>query len=271
MNLAYSQKAEFKIMSFNIRCGQCDNNNVNNWTGRKALVTDVITNYTPDLVGFQEMIGEQKEFISQQFPNLGFYGSGRDQDRNGEGCYIFYNKNRFEVDSANSGTFWFSSTPDVPGTTDMGDIYKRICTYVRLKDKTDGKYFYHCNTHITYIDTLQGKYLDFLVAQLTKRLTQPDPVVLTGDFNADENNAVVKKFMNYNGAFKFSDTYRMLHPDGEAGTFHAFTGKPTEGKIDYIFINANLMKPIEAEIIRYNKNGLYPTDHFIIYSKLQYQ
>jgi endonuclease/exonuclease/phosphatase family metal-dependent hydrolase len=264
----FAQQADMKVMTFNIRCGMCDDNTRNNWNDRKPLVADVIGQYKPDLIGFQELIPAQRGYISSQFPQYGYFGVGREQDGGGEGCAIFYNTSRFDLDSTNSGTFWFSTTPDVPGSSDMGDIFSRICTYVHFKDKTTGKYFYHCNTHITYIDSLQEKYLDFMISELGKRLKHDDPILITGDFNADEHLPVMSKFKNFGGKFRLSDTYRMVHPDGSAGTFHGFTGKDDGKKIDFIFVQENKFGTKYSEIIKYTKNKLYPTDHFVLVSDI---
>ncbi len=84
-------------------------------------------------------------------PEYAVYGSGREADREGEGCYIFYKRALFSIDSTTSATKWYSTTPDVAGSGDMGDLYKRIITYAHLKMLSSGDKFYFFNTHLTYL------------------------------------------------------------------------------------------------------------------------
>ena len=116
-------------MTYNIRCGLCDDNNSNNWDSRKDLLLSVIKKNNPDILGLQEVIPLQLTFLKINLPDYNYFGKGRAADGTDEGCYIFYKKKLFVIDSVNSGTKWYSSTPDIPGSNDMGDLYKRIITF----------------------------------------------------------------------------------------------------------------------------------------------
>jgi endonuclease/exonuclease/phosphatase family metal-dependent hydrolase len=59
------------------------------------------------------------------------------------------------------------------------------------------------------------------------------------------------------------DTFREVHPDAtDVGTYHGFKS-PGVGKIDYIFVSPGV-KTLSADIIRTQRDGRYPTDHFPI-------
>jgi endonuclease/exonuclease/phosphatase family metal-dependent hydrolase len=96
------------------------------------------------------------------------------------------------------------------------------------------------------------------------------PIVVTGDLNCGEQSPTIQ-FMQgkpmtldekeWNPPYKLTDTFRATNPDAtDVGTFHAFN-RPGRDKIDYIFVSESL-KTISAEIIRTQRDGRYPSDHF---------
>src|SRR5205085_12184470 len=60
------------------------------------------------------------------------------------------------------------------------------------------------------------------------------PVIVTGDFNAGEENPAVRAMASE----AFRDTWRVQYPaDSVAGTFNAFRHDSTGQKIDFIFVD----------------------------------
>jgi endonuclease/exonuclease/phosphatase family metal-dependent hydrolase len=247
-------------MTYNIRCGHCDDNNSNSWESRKEILLSVIKKTNSDIIGFQEVIPLQWEYLKNELPNYNSFGTGRDADGNGEGCYIFYKKNLFEIDSTNSGTKWYSSTPDVKGSNDMGDLYNRVITFARFKIINTNKFFYHFNTHLTYLDSLQIRYVNFLSNVIKKRDIH-DPFILTGDFNADEKSEAINILKQNFISEKLVDSYREINPNIAISTFNYFTGKKDYRKIDYIFIESERIRVIQAGCDSTVVKGKYPSDH----------
>lgn len=251
---------QFTVMTYNIRCGHCDDNNSNNWENRKEMLLSVIKKNNPDILGLQEAISMQISYLKENLPGYNYYGMGREENGTGEGCYIFYKKSLFTIDTLNSGTKWYSSTPDIPGSNDMGDLYKRIVTFARFKSIATNRYFYHFNTHLTYLDSIQVRYVDFL-SKIIKDRKYSEPFVLTGDFNADELSPAIKKLKENFLSENIVDSYRVMNPNGAISTFNYFTGKTDGRKIDYIFIEKDKFKTISASCDSTQVNGKYPSDH----------
>lgn len=251
---------QLSVMSYNIRCGHCDDNNSNNWESRKEMLLSVIKKHNPDILGLQEIVPLQLMYLKANLPDYYYFGTGRKADGTDEGCYIFYKKNVLSIDSLHSGTKWYSSTPDIPGSNDMGDLYNRIVTFARFKTIETNKYFYHFNTHLTYLDSIQVRYVDFLSNVIKNRNTQ-DPFILTGDFNADEVSPAIKKLKENFITEKLADTYRSIDPTGVISTFNYFTGKTDGKKIDYIFIEGDKFNTVHAGCDSTVLNGKYPSDH----------
>lgn len=86
-------------------------------------------------------------------------------------------------------------------------------------------------------------------------------VILTGDYNADEDEESIKLLVK-NDTTKLSSSSE----NNSEGTFHEFSGDADE-KIDYIFYNESVCCD-NYEVIKDNFNGKYPSDHFPIISDL---
>ncbi len=272
-------KADLVVMSFNIRYAAA-NDGENNWDKRKDLTCDVVRRQGPDLVGLQEALRSQIDDLRAALPEYGEVGVAReDGQTKGEYSAILYRKDRFDVDD--SGTFWLSDTPEVPGSITWGNACTRVCTWARLLPKSSGKPVYMFNTHLDHISQLsREKGIALIMSRLSSR-KHTDPVVLTGDFNAGENNAVVRylrgerrlEIVN-NGMSQnplpLVDTFRLLHKDAsDVGTAHSFKGGRAGNKIDYIFVQPGT-QVLLAEILHDSRDNRYPSDHFPITAALRW-
>jgi endonuclease/exonuclease/phosphatase family metal-dependent hydrolase len=271
-------KADLLVMSFNIRYGAADDGE-NNWDKRKDLACEVVRRQGPDLVGLQEALRAQIDDIRAALPEYGEIGVGRDDGKTkGEYSAILYRKDRFDVNE--SGTFWLSDTPEVPGSITWGNACTRVCTWARFLPKS-GKPFYMFNTHLDHVSQpAREKGMALIMSRLCSR-KHPDPVVLTGDFNSGENNPVVRYLQGErqleaanNGLSKnplpLVDTFRVLHKDAtEVGTSHGFKGGRSAAKIDYIFVQPGV-EVLKAEILHDSKDNRYPSDHFPIMAAIRF-
>ncbi|MBN2316975.1 MAG: endonuclease/exonuclease/phosphatase family protein [Sedimentisphaerales bacterium] len=273
-----SNELDVKIMSFNIRYGTA-NDGENRWLNRREMVFDVMRNHKSDVVGLQEALKFQIDEILDAVPGFAMVGVGREDGKTkGEYSAILYNRNRFKVDE--SGTFWLSDTPDVPGSITWGNACTRICTWARLIEKTSGKAFYAFNVHLDHVSQPSRERAAVLLAQRIRSREHSDPFVLTGDFNVGENNSVVtylKGTSRLGGGAHWEhanpvpmvDTFRVLHPDmGDVGTFNGFKGRRTGEKIDYVFAPAEV-KVDEAQILHNTVDGRTPSDHFPVIAHLR--
>ncbi len=263
-NIQRNSAKEIKVMTFNIRYGSADDGE-NRWEKRKFIVFETIRENYPDLIGFQEALKFQIDDLLGALPQYSFTGVGRDDGKtSGEYSCIFYLHNRFIVDTAE--TFWFSDTPKIPGSKSWGNEITRICTWGKLFDKFSGKNFYMYNLHLDHMSqNSREKSTELLVKKISGR--NPNlPLILTGDFNAGENNKAVQNILSYG----LIDTYRTLHKKtANEGTFNDFKGDDSSDKIDFIFISKN-WKALESKIIKTNWNGRYPSDHFPVTAVIGY-
>jgi len=265
-----------KIMSFNIRRGTALDGR-NHWVYRRNLVSEVLTRYLPDVVGLQEALDFQMDEISDMLPGYGKIGIGNLGGSEGMHNAVFYNEARFAL--AEQETFWFSDTPDLPGSKGWGNAIPRICTWVRLIEKESGQAFYFYNAHLDHLSLKsRKKSVVYLIRHIRERQFR-DPFILVGDFNAREKSAPIrylkgihllktKPKRRVSNPDPLVDTFRVCYPDlRKVVSFHGYHRFIFRMKIDYIFVPPSV-RVDDAEIIQLRVKRRYPSDHFPLFAKI---
>lgn len=263
-----AQTTELRITSSNIRYGTADDG-VNAWEERRELLFKVLTDEKFDSAGLQEALAFQLSELDVALSAYGRVGVGRDDGKTkGEYSAILYLKSRYEAVSA--GTFWFSDTPETPGSMSWGNTLPRICTWARLKNLATGRHYYHYNVHYDHLSQpSREKSSQLLAARIAQRPEQADPVIVTGDFNAEPGNLAIDYLLGtasvggMQNPFKMRDAWLDFHAtEPESTTHHSFMGGATGGiHIDYVFYGPGVSSK-SAEIVRTHEGDVYPSDHY---------
>lgn len=258
-------RAPLTVMTFNIRYGTA-NDGENRWAARRDLLLDVIREQDADIIGLQEALDFQIDEIATAVPAYAVVGVGRDDGaRRGEYAAILFRRDHFQVSDA--GTFWLSDTPSVVASKSWGNRITRICTWARLVDR-DGRAFWHFNVHLDHeSQPSREQSARLLRRRIDARAFPAEPVIITGDFNAGEQNPAVAA-ITADGAF--ADTFRVKHPaERVVGTFTGFdAAKVTGEKIDYVFAPAGT-EVVRAAIVRTARAGRLPSDHFPVVAQVR--
>ncbi|MBX2992074.1 MAG: endonuclease/exonuclease/phosphatase family protein [Bacteroidetes bacterium] len=272
---AANDSPQLTIMTFNIRYGTA-NDGEDHWEKRKEMVFDLLRRHSPDIVGVQEALRFQLDEIRAALPEYAVVGVGRDDGKTaGEYSAILFRTDRLA--SLEEETFWFSDTPEIPGSMTWGNLFPRLCTWTKLVEKNTGSTFYIYNLHLDHVSQPSRERSVVALAGKIRSRKNPDPVIVTGDFNAGEQNDAIR-FLKGDGSTSLSvpenerirllDTYRMIHPDETiVGTFHAFKGNIDGDKIDFVFVEPET-HVLDAAILHDNINGRYPSDHFPVMAKI---
>lgn len=250
-----------RVVSFNIRYGTAKDGD-NEWSKRREMLFDVTRELDADILGLQEALAFQIDEIEAAVPGYAAVGVGRDDAaRGGEYTGILFRTSRLRV--ADSGTFWFSDTPEVPASRSWGNRITRICTWARFVDR-DGRGFYVFNLHLDHeSQPSREQSVALLARRIAARAFPAEPVIVTGDFNAGERNSAITALVSPESGPRFVDTFRALHPDAaEVGTFTGFKFGNTAGeKIDYVLVQPGI-EVLSAGIVRTSRDNRYPSDHF---------
>lgn len=250
-----------KAMSFNIRYGTAKDGE-NHWDKRKDFVVDTIRDTAPDLLGTQETLAFQADYLADKLPpGYARYGKGRERFGRGERCELFWNTNRFEL--VKSGSFMLSETPDEHGSKSWDAALPRIASWVVLADKTEPSAsprseLFFINTHFDHRGANARTESAKLIRERATALAGDRPVVMMGDLNFGPSAPGYAPLAKA----PWRDTYRVIHPveiKGE-GTFCGFRGKRSGNRIDYIFSRGLTVEA--AAIDRRERDGRNPSDHF---------
>jgi endonuclease/exonuclease/phosphatase family metal-dependent hydrolase len=264
------------IMSFNIRRGTARDGK-NHWKFRRKFVCELLNRYRPDVMGLQEALDFQISEIHTMLPGYKKIGVGNLGGSKGLHSAIFYNARRFHPSA--DGTFWFSDTPDVPGSKGWGNAIPRTCTWAHLVKKDSKQAFYFYNVHLDHLSRRSRKNSVVFLTRFIHERSSPDPFVLTGDFNAREKSSSiqflkgtkplrVRKKGFVSNPEPLIDTFRERYPNvRNVVTFHGFRRYFFRMKLDYIFIPVSAQVE-NAEIIQPQEEKCYPSDHFPLFAHI---
>lgn len=268
-----SHPRPIRVMSFNIRYGTAADG-INHWSKRKEFLADTIHAFDPDLLGTQETLADQRDFLAKSLPGYEAFAAGRDDGKEkGEMAALYYRTARFE--KLGGGHFWLSETPDKIGSKGWDAALPRIATWVKLKDRTapDGPAVFFLNTHFDHRGGKARQEAARLIRKQLGELGARCRVVVTGDFNAGEGSGPYKALFGEEGGkpAEVVDTFRVVQPTRgtNEGTFSAFKETQTRGeRIDWIACSRDWDVRL-AGIDRTAKDGRTPSDHFPVMAVLR--
>ena len=258
----YSQP--HSIISYNIRYDN-DWDIENSWKIRRNKISKILVQYSPSIIGIQEGLLNQVQYIDSSLIDYDYVGVGRDDGKKkGEFCAIYFDTTRYVL--LKNSTFWLSETPD---TISVGwdAALERICTYGLFKDRITKEEFLVFNTHFDHIGVVaREKSSELILKRINKINHQSLPVILMGDFNSIPNSSPVKEIKT-----ELSDALQISLEklQGPRGTFNGFNEDlPIEKRIDYIFTN-------DLKVLSYThindrlNNNRHISDHLPVMIKIQ--
>lgn len=261
---------EVKIMSFNIRwSGRHDTADA--WEYRRPLVCDVILNSAPDAVGLQEVMSSYIPELTECLPRYAVYPG------NGRAAAFLYRVDRFRVDDA--ACEFENRNPEQPAK-DWGPGSVRVPNCMRLVEESTGRGFYLYNNPLDHRFQASREWSVRVLARRLRERHHPDPVVLTGDFNAPEHGPTMDFLRGettlldddgrvVSNTHPFVDSFRSAYPDAEiVGTFHGMRGTRTGKKVDHVLVPPGT-EVLDAEILYHEVDGLYPSDHFPVTARIR--
>jgi endonuclease/exonuclease/phosphatase family metal-dependent hydrolase len=257
------QEIPIKVMTFNIRY---DNpaDGVNRWENRRGLVTEKILEISPDLIGMQEVLERQLDYLGEHLPGYGHFGVGRDDGKTGgEYVPVLYNKDRYAL--MENGTFWLSPTPGDTGSVGWDAALTRICTWGKFQDLSSGREFYFLNTHFDHMgDTARAESAKLILDFINKETTGL-PVILTGDFNCSPDEAPYRLLTAAASGLSDACPASGRDKDCDEGTFNGWGTEKDPPRIDFIFFN-KYWKIKSYQILKVKEGDMYISDHWPVVS-----
>lgn len=257
--------SDLVVMTYNLRYASAKG--ANSWPDRRPVMKACLDQVAPDLIGTQEGVYSQLKDIAADQPNHQWIGLGRDGGSRGEFMAIFYRRDRFEP--LEYDHFWLSDTPEVIASSTWGNTNRRMVTWVRFKDLRDNREFYFWNTHLDHALQPAREKGAALIRQRMESLRQPTlPILLTGDFNAVSGNNRAYDILLEGGFLKDTWSLAAARHNAEFNSFNDFKAPEKNGqRIDWILLRGEAAVK-STEVVTFEKNGQFPSDHFPVVTRL---
>lgn len=229
------------VVTYNIRyANPKDGENV--WENRRDAMAAYLRQTGADLIGVQEAEPAQRAWLAEQLTDYGWYGVGRNAEHDqGEGTPVFYRLDRFDV--LDRGTFWLSTTPDIPGSRGWDAALPRVASWLKLRDRRTGSDFLIVNTHFDHVGQEARRESAHLLTRRIDALVRPGdqklPVILMGDFNSRQSDAPYAAITRSpDPALALVDAQHVSRtlPTGGDSTSNGFKAINPGAKIDYVFL-----------------------------------
>lgn len=247
---------ELKVMTYNIK-NDYQKEGPDIWDNRKQDLVHLVSDTQPDILGVQEALLNQLEYIDRSFDNYYYVGQGRDDGKkSGEYCALFYNSTKFKV--VRQKSIWLSDTP-TKVSLGWDAAYPRICTYVLLQNRQTREKFWVLNTHFDHLGKKAREESARLIVSLVNKLNVDGrPVILMGDFNAEAHETAIKILSE-----RLDDASGITEVllDGPKGTYNGFSLESSKRRIDYFFVDHVMVKTY-VHIDKRRADGRPISDHF---------
>lgn len=246
-----------KVMTYNIRLNLASDS-LNSWPNRRDEVFGLIRFHSPDIIGLQEVLPDQRidfEILNDVYQ---FEGSGREDGfMKGESTVIGLKKDRYKIKE--TGHFFLSETPDVP-SLGWDASFIRPTIWVKAVDKTNDKIILVINTHLDNTGHQARINGSRQIAGFISKQSGIHSVVLTGDFNTNLESGELDSL---NSAYLKPAQAKLAGKSyGPNWSFQGF-GKVPPGErqlIDYIFLSEGWAVE-RLGVLTDRKTELWPSDH----------
>ena len=174
---------ELHVMTYNIRrrMARVPRRSPDQWARRRPLLKKLLQLERPAILGIQEGLPEQVDFVSQA---LGAayrrIGRGRNADGEGEECTVFYDSTR--VILRDWRQLSLSDSPRIAGSRSWGNMLPRIVVVADFTDTATGIQFSVLNTHFDHISRTSRARSAAMLSDLVEGLSTP--AIVMGDMNS---------------------------------------------------------------------------------------
>lgn len=182
--LGFATPKEHRFATYNIRYYLEGNGDTGDkhWFNRRDYIYRMVREYDFDVVGMQEVTGEESPQLTDLENAMTEYGMYAIEGMPGDKEYniILYKKDRYDL--IEEGHFFLNEHPETQGKG-WGGSNPRLCVWTHLRDKNSEEEFFFFNTHGNYGPTESGIEGARLIGRKIRELAGQTPTVLVGDFN----------------------------------------------------------------------------------------
>lgn len=254
-----------RVMTFNIRYGTADDGD-NSWPARREAVVETITRFGPDVLGVQEALDFQLDYLKRELPGYLAVGVGRnDGKRAGEHAALLLRESRFELED--SGTVWLSDTPDKPGSIGWGASIPRVYTWARVRYRESGRPIHLVGMHWDHQSQQARERSAQAIIDHMKQQPEGTPAIVMGDLNSGPNNPALVSLVSAQSGLR--DSFALANPNAKrVASFTGFRPRPEHEQIDWVLVSKQF--EVDSAGVETRKvEGRLPSDHFPVWAVLR--
>ena len=255
-NSCSNTSEKINIMTYNIRL-DTETDGINMWDNRKEGIVSLIKEESVDILGIQEALPSQIEYLSKKLDDYSMIGEGRDGGNSGEYSAIYYKSKR--MDLIETETFWLSETPEIP-SIGWDAAINRITTLGLFKMVNSSMDVLVYNSHFDHLGKIaREKSAVLILNHIKENNYQNMPLIVMGDFNAIPDDLPIELLSE-----ELNDSFKILPIENPIGTYNGFDlDSNLLDRIDYIFTK-NIKITNYKHLDRKLSSGLWPSDHLPI-------
>ena len=261
-NSCSNSSENINIMTYNIRL-DTEGDGINIWDNRKEGIVSLIKEERVDILGIQEGLPSQIEYLSKYLDGYSMIGEGRDGGNNGEYSAIYYKRNKIILEETE--TFWLSETPKIP-SIGWDAALNRIVTLGVFRVIKFNKSLIVYNTHFDHIGKeARENSVNLILNKINENNHYKFPLIVMGDLNSVPSDKPIKSMSS-----DLVDSFYTSEIEEPYGTFNSFDiNNKLERRIDYIFTkNLNVLN--YRHIKKKLPNKLWPSDHIPVLISIVY-
>ena len=260
-------------MSWNIRTAELDglgDLGGHSWGSRRDTVVGSIRRHEPDVLSIQETSKGQATDLRRGLPKYDWIGidRGRDADGSGERCPIGYRPERFRIED--TGAFWLSESPDVPGSVGWDADCPRMVVWAELSERRSNRRFVCLNVHFDHVGRRAREQSARLLLSRLEDVGSENgiPLIVLGDINCNETEKPYRVLKCGGDAGGGLEDARDLAAErqGPKSTRTDFRNL-VEDRYDYVFVSGADVHRYET--CAYRSADGYPSDHLPVIASVE--
>ena len=252
---------DLRAFSYNVRYANPDDAH-DVWEERRAGVAALLRFHAPAVLGLQEPLPAQFDYLADQLPAYELVGQGR-ADGDGEHVPVGYRRDRFE--RLESNTFWLSDAPDDVSVA-WGASHPRVATWVRLAEREGDAEFVVCNTHFDHESARARRRSADLVRDRLAEVAGDAPRILLGDLNCTPGSEPHDRLT----AGDLRDAAAVArYQHGPATSLTDFQTLIHGRRIDHVLVGPRADVRAFATLTDRDDRGRYPSDHLPVAARLR--